>query len=381
MDWDRVLRLAGRHRVTPLVHTNTVRLGIPGVPEKVRAGLHALRLSITRSNLLKYGQWLRLCRGFEDRGITAVTLKGFHLALSLYGDPGLRVVGDLDFLVHEEDVARALVALEEMGYRPTPDWAAALHRVGLAHILRHASEMSLRSPENVEVDLHWRTDWSVVAFPHEEILNAPASLPMADQCVLVPSPEVTRGLLLLHGQGAGWAQLRWLVDVAETLEGVPADEIPDLLHELERQGARGALASALRLFEGMWGRRPNPALGGVATREVDHRMPDAFLRTSLEAEADTTPVRSLEDAVRAVRGRTARAPSTLEAIASALRPGVLEWSIVTLPRGLRVGYYLVRVVRVLLATVGTVHRTLPAPAQRTQPHRRSPDEHASTHRL
>src|SRR5262249_61124700 len=51
-------------------------------------------------------------------GLSCILLKGAALVRTLYGDPGLRHVGDVDLLLDDRDIPRAASLLEAMGFRP-----------------------------------------------------------------------------------------------------------------------------------------------------------------------------------------------------------------------------------------------------------------------
>ena len=50
-------------------------------------------------------------------GIRALPFKGPVFGAQAYGDPSLRVFGDLDLLIATEDVTAALATLDQFGYR------------------------------------------------------------------------------------------------------------------------------------------------------------------------------------------------------------------------------------------------------------------------
>ncbi len=64
-----------------------------------------------------------------DAGIPAITFKGPTLAVSVYGDLGLRPFGDLDILVRPDDFEAALALLSEAGYRPQRPFPWECHLV------------------------------------------------------------------------------------------------------------------------------------------------------------------------------------------------------------------------------------------------------------
>lgn len=62
------------------------------------------------------GEFKRVNDAFRARAVTAVALKGFTLAPDFCENLTLRHQTDLDFLIHEDSVERAAVALQRCGY-------------------------------------------------------------------------------------------------------------------------------------------------------------------------------------------------------------------------------------------------------------------------
>jgi len=81
-------------------------------------------------NRFARGQGLRWLKAVADAGIEVVCLKGFAAALSVYPDPDLRGMGDIDILVRERDIGALVRALTAHGFKfkesaGTPIWGLA----------------------------------------------------------------------------------------------------------------------------------------------------------------------------------------------------------------------------------------------------------------
>ncbi len=98
LDWDRILKLAERHRlVAPLRAFIREREDVPGsIRSAIRARFegHALR------GLRFSAELARIATQFTDLQIHVLAHKGPALAQFLYGDSAMRQFGDLDFLVN-----------------------------------------------------------------------------------------------------------------------------------------------------------------------------------------------------------------------------------------------------------------------------------------
>jgi hypothetical protein len=52
-----------------------------------------------------------------EAGLLTILLKGAALAYTLYPDPALRPMSDLDLLIHPQDLKQAVQVIQSMGYR------------------------------------------------------------------------------------------------------------------------------------------------------------------------------------------------------------------------------------------------------------------------
>ena len=114
VDWHCVLAEANRHVLTAFLYPGLRRLN--GVPEEILSrARNAAMLSAARMEepLRAQDGVLELMR---SRRIPCAVLKGFSAACR-YPHPELRVPGDIDLLVGNENLERACAALEQAGYR------------------------------------------------------------------------------------------------------------------------------------------------------------------------------------------------------------------------------------------------------------------------
>lgn len=91
-----------------------------------------------------------LLQHLHRAGIETLVLKGIHLALSYYRDPGARPMYDFDVLVHPGKVVQACEVLREH------DWKLfAIESDQLQNHLEFHHATPLIGPEGYECDLHW----------------------------------------------------------------------------------------------------------------------------------------------------------------------------------------------------------------------------------
>jgi hypothetical protein len=116
LQWPHVFERARRYEIFPLLYAGLRTLGFPGVPDSVRqewAGV--FEFNAIRNELLT-SELARILRLLGDAGIPVMPLKGLALGESLYGDPALRVLSDIDVLVPTKNVAEAFHLLLSSGY-------------------------------------------------------------------------------------------------------------------------------------------------------------------------------------------------------------------------------------------------------------------------
>jgi len=115
-DWTRLETLAAHHAVTPIVY-RAAESRADAMPRDVRRRMWvAYRATVLRNQTVAH-LTSDLGRRLSAANVPCILLKGAALVHTLYADPGLRHVGDLDLLVDERDVPRTASLLEAMGFR------------------------------------------------------------------------------------------------------------------------------------------------------------------------------------------------------------------------------------------------------------------------
>jgi hypothetical protein len=150
--WEHLLELAWWHRLGPLLYRH---LGVdgpapPDVLEQLRQGYVA-----NASRNLYFGATLeRILDALDRAGIRAMPLKGAALIDTVYSDPALRPMADLDVLVPRSRLDEANSVLAALGYRyrtpireiNEPEWMQEHHR----------HDSPLVDPDGlVKVELHY----------------------------------------------------------------------------------------------------------------------------------------------------------------------------------------------------------------------------------
>ena len=116
-DWDTLIALAEAHSLAPLLYHH-VRQGDAPIPSDSYLQLQGLTLRHRQANVIRLQVLVNILELLETANIPVLVLKGGALAPTVYPQPGLRPMNDLDLLVPEAAQAEAQHVLERAGFQP-----------------------------------------------------------------------------------------------------------------------------------------------------------------------------------------------------------------------------------------------------------------------
>jgi hypothetical protein len=232
VDWQRVLMLAEKNYVTPLLLESLVGDLAALVPPDVHALLTTKRRFLKFRAQLFCDELTRLGPILERAGIRVLHYKGPVASERLYGNRYLRTYFDLDFLVARDDLDAVAQLLTREGYKRTDDLAGH----DQDHFEREQKEYAFVSGL-LCVEPHWSLTARRYAFPVDYAgLWERAITHEFDDITLrtFAAPDL---LLILSMAGAKgrWKRLQMVTDVAQ------------LLKSMDEAGVAGVLESARAL--------------------------------------------------------------------------------------------------------------------------------------
>src|SRR6266481_4525680 len=118
LNWDRLLKLAQRNGLSPLLYFHLNQICAAAVPTEQLEFLRDYFQKNSAFSLLLTGELVRLLKTFNENGIKAVPYKGPAIAVKLYGNLALRQFCDLDILVRQSDVWKASELITARGFEP-----------------------------------------------------------------------------------------------------------------------------------------------------------------------------------------------------------------------------------------------------------------------
>ena len=274
IDWERLLRMAGQHGLTPLLHRH---LGAPGTDVCPPAIMDRLRVNFaenTRRNLFMTGELLKVLARARERGLSLIAYKGPALTLMAYGHLGLREFSDLDVLVHPEGVAQLGEILGSQGYEPAV-WPGDA-RWSVYRRVESTLPFHRRAPD-ATIEVHWRLTPRYFRFPRDprSVWGDLASVAMSSQQITTFSPETTLLFLAVHGAKHHWSRLGWICDLLCLIENAPPLDWEKVLRHASEEHCRRMLFIGLLLAKNL--------LGAAIPGGVDERMREDQVASRLAA--------------------------------------------------------------------------------------------------
>jgi hypothetical protein len=116
-EWEKILAAASQYGVVPILfHTlNHVHSDL-GIPQGIWNQMKNTYYRSAGRTMHLYQQLVKILSALNSQGISVILLKGAHLAESVYKNPALRPMVDIDLLAQREDLLRIHKILLQQGY-------------------------------------------------------------------------------------------------------------------------------------------------------------------------------------------------------------------------------------------------------------------------
>lgn len=174
----------------------------------------------------------------DVRDASVVVLKGMALLDDLYGDPGLRPMGDIDVWGEEGDIDRARAALLRLGYSEPPFYPDTLRR-GAVTFDVHRSLLGIK---------RIATRAGILAGAQVEAYAAARPLDIGGHAALRLDGRDAAWFACLHLLKHNASRLLWVLEVEALLARLQPSELEELALLADRSGQRRALGIAGRLI-------------------------------------------------------------------------------------------------------------------------------------
>lgn len=341
LNWDRLVALAQRHGLAPLLYAHLSQVCGAQVPAGTLALLQDYAQKNTAFVVMLTGDLVRLLKVLETNGITAVPYKGPAIAQALYGNVARRQFADLDILVRRRDVWEASRVIEAEGFEPVCPIPGAMR----ARLLSHAYvRMFHRGSSRTLVELHWdiaEPHWAL-RFDAETMWRRLEPMPLPGTTALVPCAEDLLLLLCVHAVRHGTDKLEGIGSIAALLRRTPDLDWDGLWRQAAAMHCQRILAFGLLLACGLFDVPLPPQAAGLSRSRTLLAMARTTVR---ELVADRPPARTWRRQV-SFQLRLKDSPADrARYCARALTSSPDDWATLRLPESLSFVYPLVRAVR------------------------------------
>jgi len=222
VDWPEFVASAIQHGLAPLVFEHLNAVGGDLVPAPWLGALRKSAEDVGKTSLVLLSEALNLCERFDAEQISLIPYKGPVLSWLAYKSLVHRASVDLDFVLEQRHIPRAVSLLTSVGYRAGFD-----SREAHAGERKHAPGQYwfYRLPQKIHVELH--TERTLRYFPVpldlEGMSRRLISLELGGRTLRTFSVEDTLLMICVHGAKHLWNRLLWICDVAELIQSQPVN--------------------------------------------------------------------------------------------------------------------------------------------------------------
>ena len=339
--WNALLALAEHHGVQP-IFTQSLLSSAGEIPGDVLLSLQQSYQANLHKALFLSRELVRIIDALSRAGIEVIPYKGLVLAETVYGDTALRQSGDIDLLIHADDLKRVREAVRELGFTPhtnlSQDEEEAYLKSGYECAFDGTAGRNL-----LEVQWAIQPRFYAVDLDVEGLFRRAQMIRIAGLQVKSLSPEDLFVVLALHAAKHVWGRLIWLCDLARisALQTIDWKRIGDQARQL---GIVRILRVTLDLAQRL--------LGCPISTLVAENLPEDLAAGRLAEEIATYisaekiyGVESLAYFRLMLRLRERHSDQVRFVSRFLFTPGPGEWAVTRLPRPLFPLYRIVRIGR------------------------------------
>jgi len=346
INWSHLLWMAMYNKVQPLLYRSLKMANLNFVPEWVLQRLSNAFEATTVNNLHLTGALINLIKMLQANGISAIPYKGPLLAQSVYGNIGLREFGDLDIIVPEESVLLAKAIVKDAGYTQIWPKVELNEQQERMHICQKYNYEFLRDEDGLDLELHWDVSPNYINCPprRSDLWQRLDIVMFGGRKIQSFPVEESLIVLAVHGSNHCWNRLSWICDIAELIRVNPDIDWSYLLSLAVCWRSERMLLMALFLAEAVLGAELPDY---VSKRIQKDRVAVALAKKSYKwmFPPEFLPFRPFEEPLYHLRMREVWRDK-FRYLSKMVSPSAADWSTMSLPRSLRIFYYIIRPFRI-----------------------------------
>jgi len=211
IDWDFVIKASNHQGVLPFLYYNIEKLEFQNlIPADIFLYMKKYYYSNLKRNVLIEKEIYSLLKTANSKHIVIIPFKGFALIQTLYHNPALRTMADIDILVKKEDTEKLRTIFMESGYAENKAHIGHNITVFIKHFLSNIP---------IIIEIH---DTIVPPRPYKlnlpDLWNRAQEKIINNEKIFYLSPEDTFLSLALHlRRHTRRLTLKFILDIAELL--------------------------------------------------------------------------------------------------------------------------------------------------------------------
>jgi hypothetical protein len=213
--WKLLFDLAERHGTQPLLYQSLVEIEEAIPREQVSLIEQSYQTNLHKALFLSR-ELIQIVDRMSALGIEVMPYKGLALAELIYRDIALRQAGDIDLLIHPQDLPRIRDAVQELGYTPHLTLSKPEERAYLQSGYEYAFD-GTAGPNLLEVQWAIHPRFYAIDFEMQELFRRAIKVRVAGHAMRTPSPEDLLLVLSAHAAKHVWGRLVWLCDIARLI--------------------------------------------------------------------------------------------------------------------------------------------------------------------
>lgn len=209
--WSDLIQFAIHEGLCGILARRLRELG-HAVPDSFHEQLCAAASQVAAANLHALHVTEQLVAEFHRAGVPVMLLKGIALLRTIYDNPGLRPISDVDLLIRPSDCDAAASVLTNFGAKV----GRPLLNEGFFPQFHYEQEWIIPGARPVRIDLHARPLRPLRVsrtMPDEGIWEDARTIKVGDASAMVPNSEMMLIHLAAHASFHGGERILWLYDI------------------------------------------------------------------------------------------------------------------------------------------------------------------------
>jgi len=152
LDWDKILRMAQQQQIVPFLYHHLHWPEFAGaIPSRLFKTIEYTYYTNLKRNLRFEEELSRVAEAASAGGLTIIPLKGLALIQTLYPNPALRVMNDVDILIKKGELGGLKDILPGLGWRELPRKAPAQEVIEDRHAALFSKRLSTDTVLSLEI--------------------------------------------------------------------------------------------------------------------------------------------------------------------------------------------------------------------------------------